>query len=75
MESIEALIRLGKSQLENGSFDEALKSFEQAISFDQNNPDLWNFMGATLRSLGRYDEAIDCFIKSLKIVPRDKDSS
>jgi len=32
-------------------------------------------MGVTLRSLGRYDEAVDCFNKSLKIDPRDKDSS
>ena len=42
MESINALIALGKSHLENGSFHEALESFEQAISLDQNNPDLWN---------------------------------
>ena len=75
MESINALITLGKSHLENGSFHEALESFEQADSLDQNNPDLWNFMGVTLRSLGRYDEAVDCFNKSLKIDPRDKDSS
>jgi len=75
MESINALITLGKSQLENDSFHEALESFEQAVSLDQNNPDLWNFMGVTLRSLGRYDEAVDCFNKSLKIDPRDKDSS
>ena len=47
MESIDALITLGKSQLENGSFHEALESFEQAILLDQNNPDLWNFMGVT----------------------------
>ena len=75
MESVNALITLGKSQLENGSFDEALKSFQQAILLEQNNPDLWNFMGVTLRSLGRYNEAIECFNKSLKIDPRDKDSS
>ena len=75
MESIDALITLGKSQLENGSFHDALESFEQAISLDQNNPVLWNFMGVTLRSVGRYDEAVDCFNKSLRIDPRDKDSS
>ena len=75
MESINALIALGKSHLESGSFHEALELFEQAVSLDQNNPDLWNFMGVTLRSLGRYDEAVDCFNKSLKIDPRDKDSS
>jgi len=73
--STDALITLGKSQLENGNFDDALSSFEQAILLDQKNPDLWNLKGIALRSLGRYNEAIDCFNKSLEIDPRDKNSS
>ncbi len=68
-------IALGMSQLENGKFNEALCSFEQAILLDQKNPDLWNLKGVALRSLGRYDEAIECFNKSLEIDPRDKNSS
>ena len=28
-----------------------------------------------LRSLGRYDEALECYNKSLEIEPRDKESS
>ena len=75
MTSTDALITLGKSQLENGDFDDALSSFEQAILLDQKNPDLWNLKGTALRSLGRYNEAIDCFNKSLEIDPRDKNSS
>ena len=75
MESLDALVSLGKSQLENGHFDEALCSFEQAILLEQNNPDLLNYKGVTLRSLGRYDEAIECFNKSLSLDPRDKNSS
>ena len=75
MTSTDALITLGKSQLENGNFDDALSSFEQAILLDQKNPDLWNLKGTALRSLGRYNEAIDCFNKSLEIDPRDKNSS
>ena len=75
LESLNALVSLGKSQLENGHFDEALSSFEQAILLEQNNPDLWNYKGVTLRSLGRYDEAIECFNKSLSLDPRDKNSS
>jgi Flp pilus assembly protein TadD len=73
--STDALITLGKSQLEKGNFDDALSSFEQAILLDQKNPDLWNLKGIALRSLGRYNEAIDCFNKSLEIDPRDKNSS
>ena len=75
MESLDVLVSLGKSQLENGHFDEALSSFEQAILLEQNDPDLWNYKGITLRSLGRYDEAIECFNKSLSLDPRDKNSS
>ncbi len=75
MESIDTLITLGKSQLEKEHFDEALSSFEQAILLDQKNPDLWNLKGVALRGLGRYNEAIVCFNKSLEIDPRDKNSS
>ena len=66
---------MGKSQLENGDFNDALSSFEQAILLDQKDPDLWNLKGIALRSLGRYDEAISCFNKSLSIDPRDKNAS
>jgi len=45
------------------------------ISLNQNDPDLWNLKGIALRSLGRYNEAVDCFNKSLEIDPRDKHSS
>ena len=69
------LIALGKSQLEKGHFDEALRSFEKAILIDKKNPDLWNLKGIALRSLGRYNEAIDCFNSSLQLDPRDKNSS
>ena len=75
MESIDRLIVLGKEQLNRGNYNNALNFFEQAIQFDQKDPDLWNLKGITLRSLGRYDEAISCFNKSLSIDPRDKNAS
>ena len=75
LDSTNTLIALGKSQLEKGNFNDALSSFEQAILLDQNNPDLWNLKGTVLRSLGRYNEAVDCFNKALEIDPRDKNSS
>ena len=75
MESINNLIVSGKKQLEDGQYDDALNSFEQAILFNQKDPDLWNLKGIALRSLGRYDEAIECFNKSLEIDPRDKNAS
>tara|TARA_B100000586_G_scaffold200149_1_gene148397 strand:+ start:503 stop:730 length:228 start_codon:yes stop_codon:yes gene_type:complete len=69
------LVTLGKEQLEDGHYDNALNSFEQAILLNQSDPDLWNLKGIALRSLGRYDEAVECFNKSLEIDPRDKNAS
>ena len=75
MELIDKLIMLGKKQLDDAQYNDALNSFEQAILLNQNDPDLWNFKGVTLRSLGRYDEAVECFNRSVKIDPRDKNTS
>jgi len=75
IKSVETLVTLGKSKLEEGDFDEALDLFQQAILLDQKDPDLWNLTGIALRSIGRYDEAVECFNKSLSLDPRDKDSS
>ena len=73
--SIDELSKTGKKQLEDMQYEDALNSFERAISLNQNDPDLWNLKGIALRSLGRYNEAVECFNKSLEIDPRDKDSS
>jgi Flp pilus assembly protein TadD len=66
---------MGKKQLEDGQYDYALNLFQKAILLNKNDPDLWNLKGITLRSLGRYNEAIECFNKSLEIDPRDKNAS
>ena len=75
MDSIDELIKMGKKQLEDGQYDDALNLFQKAILLNRNDPDLWNLKGIALRSLGRYNEAIECFNKSLEIDPRDKNTS
>jgi len=75
LDSIDELIKMGKKQLEDGQYDDALNLFQKAILLNRNDPDLWNLKGIALRSLGRYNEAIECFNKSLEIDPRDKNTS
>jgi tetratricopeptide (TPR) repeat protein len=75
MGEIEELVAKGQSLMSDGKFDVALGFFEQALLLNQNDPDLWNNKGVALRSLGRYEESMDCFNKSLEIDPRDKHAS
>ena len=75
MDEIQDLVAKGQSLLEDGKFNDALGFFEQALLLNQDNPDLWNHKGTALRSMGRYEEAMECFNKSLKIDPRDKNAS
>ena len=75
MGDIEDLVKKGQSLMNEMKFDDALGFFEQALLLNQNDPDLWNHKGVALRSLGRYEESMDCFNKSLEIEPRDKNAS
>jgi len=75
LDSIDELIKMGKKQLEDGQYDDALNLFQKAILLNRNDPDLWNLKGIALRSLGRFNEAVECFNKSLEIDPRDKNAS
>lgn len=75
MSSIDDLIQQGKKLLDEDKFEDALGFFEQALLLNQNDPELWNYKGIALRSMGRYDEALECFNKSLELDPRDKKAS
>lgn len=75
MPDVDELVRKGKDLLVKGNFEDALAYFEQALLLSRNDPDVWNQKGAALRSLGRYDEALECFNKSLELDPADKYSS
>ena len=72
---ISNLIKKGNELMKDCKFEESLSFFDQALVLQPNNPDLLNKKGVVLRSLGRYDEAIECFNKSLQLDPRDLDSS
>ena len=75
MAQMSDLVKQGQSLMDDGKFDDALGFFEQALLLNQGDPDLWNYKGVALRSLGRYEESMECFNKSLEIEPRDKYAS
>ena len=75
MTELESLIQKGVTNVNDGNFEDALSYFEQALLIKPDDPDLWNQKGVTLRSLGRYDEASECYNKSLQLDPRDRASS
>lgn len=75
MDQIKDLVEKGQALMDDGKFDDALGFFEQSLLLNQTDPDLWNYKGVALRSLGRYEESMECFNKSLEIEPRDKFAS
>ena len=75
MTELEILIQNGVRNLQDGDFKNALSFFEQALLLKPDDPDLWNQKGVALRSLGRYDEASECYNRSLQLDPRDRASS
>jgi Flp pilus assembly protein TadD len=75
MNQIDELVKKGKKLLDETKFEDALGFFEQALLLNQNDPELWNYKGVALRSMGRYDEALECFNKSLELDPRDNKAS
>ena len=75
MNELEILIQNGVRNLQDGDFKNALSFFEQALLLKPDDPDLWNQKGVVLRSLGRYDEASECYNRSLQLDPRDRASS
>jgi len=67
--NIRAINNRSSAQNELGMFDESAKGFNQIESLKNNHKEIYqkslNIQGSTLGSLKRYDEAIDCFNKSI----------
>jgi tetratricopeptide (TPR) repeat protein len=59
------IFKTGNSQLGLHQYEEALKSYEQAIKLDPNNYAAYNNKGTALNDLGRYDEALKVFDQAL----------
>lgn len=74
-EDLAELVKKGLQLIQDGDFEQALSYLDQAAIIEPNNPDILNKKGIALRALGRYDEALECFNKSLHLDPRDLDAS
>lgn len=74
-EDLAELVKKGLQLIQDGDFEQALSYLDQAVIIEPNNPDILNKKGIALRALGRYDEALECFNKSLHLDPRDLDAS
>jgi len=51
----------------SGDYERAAASYDKALELEPNSTDLWNNKGKALVNMGRIDEAISCFNKSLEI--------
>jgi len=55
----------------SGDFEKAAASYDKALELEPNSTDLLNNKGKALANLGRIDDAISCFDKSLEINASD----
>src|SRR5271157_6649676 len=53
--------------VESGDLETALEYFDKAIEEDPDNEDYWASKGTTLAGLGRHEEAIECFDRTLAL--------
>jgi tetratricopeptide (TPR) repeat protein len=51
----------------SGDYEKAAAGYDKALELEPNSTDLWNNKGKALANLGRIDDAISCFDKSLEI--------
>lgn len=56
-----------------GEFDEALDSFERALSFDSGQPKTWVNIARALKKLKRYDDSLKSFDRAIELAPNDID--
>lgn len=60
----------GQEYYNKNDYDNALDCFKRALSEDYDNSDIHYYIGMTLRSLGRYEEANTSFKRSSKLADK-----
>ncbi|MBF0485369.1 MAG: tetratricopeptide repeat protein [Candidatus Omnitrophica bacterium] len=59
----------GMAANNSGDYQKAKKLFEQALSRDKNNPDIFNMLAHTQLKLGMIDESLNNYRKALALRP------
>jgi len=65
--NITILYNLSNSFLAKGELEEACKTLEKILSIDGENSSAWALLGNAFEQLSKYNIAVDCFNKSLKL--------
>ena len=63
------LATLGKAKFAQGKFDEALDALSRAAKLDSQNPEIQNYLGATLAQKGLRAQAETAFRKAVQLDP------
>jgi tetratricopeptide (TPR) repeat protein/streptogramin lyase len=67
---ISLILDEGSQYFENGDYDNAIKSFDKAMSLNPKNPIPYNHKGDVLFKLKKYEEAIKSYDAALEINPK-----
>ncbi len=59
-QNIDTLVKKGERHLKKGQFDDALRIFDFALTFDRKNEKLLEYKSIALNELDRSDEAYQC---------------
>jgi len=60
----------GMEANKGGDYQKAKELFEQALSKDRTNPDIFNMLAHTQLKLGMIDESLESYKKALKLRPK-----
>lgn len=68
------LISEGNEHYRKGEVAEAVRSYNQALATDPENPVAWNNKGLILAVAGNYAEALKCHLKAIELDPKHVDA-
>jgi len=71
---VAALTELGNMQNDHGNFEEAVKSYRQAVALDPKNMDLHNYLGEALFQGNHIEEALAAFKAGLDVNPTNPEA-